>query len=82
MTTPPAEQGFDLGNRYLSEVPSELTTTKVRTPQGQRLAVTLRTTSATVTVFIDRATVRAWSDHLSTEHGGMTDLILPGQDPG
>jgi len=68
---------FDMGNPYLSSVESELTTSLVNTPAGQQAAVTLRTTSATVTVFLEKATLKAWAAQLANTETAMTGLILP-----
>jgi hypothetical protein len=43
--TPPQVPPVDPGNQLLSEVPALLTTAIVNTPQGQRLAATIRTAS-------------------------------------
>ena len=55
MTTPAAPAPpppFDTGNTLLGEQPAQLVTAAVQTPAGQRLALTVRTPSATVTVFL------------------------------
>lgn len=81
MSTPngktPAAPVFDVGNILLSDGPAQLTTAPVSTPGGQRLAVTVRTGSTTVTVFLAKDDVKNWRDQLSTEHGKMTGLIIP-----
>lgn len=57
----------DPGNGLLSEVPAQLTTALVDTPHGQRLAVTIRTTSATVTVFLGSSDARLWAQQLTKD---------------
>lgn len=81
MTTPAngaAPPPMDPGNRYISEVPAELTCGVANTPGGQRVMLTIRTTSATLTVFLDKPTAERWRDILSNELNSMSGLILPG----
>ena len=54
----------DPGNEYLGPGPAELSTTKIRTPEGDRLVVTLRNTGCTATVFLARAEAVAWGKQL------------------
>jgi hypothetical protein len=56
--TPPV----DVGNRLLGECAAELQTGLVKTPRGERMTVTIRTPSTTVTVFLDQPTGQQWSD--------------------
>lgn len=73
------EQFFlDPGNPFMAEYPAGLTTRAVNTPGGQRLAVTLRVGSATVTAFLAKDDVARWRDQLGAEHGRMNGLLLPG----
>lgn len=78
---PVVEQGtaapFDPTNRLLSETPAEMTVGLVQTQGGQRLAVTIRTASTTVTVFPDRAVADAWRGMLATALSQMNGLIIP-----
>lgn len=67
----------DTGNQLLSDGPAQLTTAIMDTPAGQRLALTLRTGSTTVTVFLVKDDVGTWRDQLASEHGKMNGLILP-----
>lgn len=73
-TVPP----FDSGNALLSIVPSQLTTSVQETPAGQRLAVTVRTVDATLTVFLDRDEVDNWTHALRMGRDQMHGLIVPG----
>lgn len=59
MTTP-QPPGFDPGNPLLGEAPAQLTTSLVPTAVGQRMALTVRTQSTTVTVFLSQEDARAW----------------------
>lgn len=81
MSTPnghtPAAPVFDTGNQLLTDGPAQLVTAPVPTPGGQRLALTVRTGSTTVTVFLAKDDVANWRDQLAAEHGKMTGLILP-----
>jgi hypothetical protein len=69
---PPA----DPGNQLLCEQPAQLTTSLVLTPVGQRLAVTIRTTSATITVFLRGKDAKAWAAQLTRDAAGMSDAGL------
>jgi hypothetical protein len=81
MSTPngraPAAPVFDTGNQLLTDGPAQLVTAPIPTPAGQRLALTVRTGSTTVTVFLTKADVANWRDQLATEHGKMNGLIIP-----
>jgi hypothetical protein len=63
----------DPGNGLLGEVPAQLTTALVETPRGQRLALTIRTTSATLTVFLGAADAKLWAAQLTREA-----VLVPG----
>lgn len=78
VTTPAPPAPFDAGNPLLGEQPAQLATALVQTPAGQRLAVTVRTPSATVTVFLAGADARAWAARLTTDSGAMsvTGLVI------
>jgi hypothetical protein len=68
---------FDAGNRLLDEVPAELTTTIMNGPGGQRLAVTVRTPSTTVTVLLAKDWAERWRDQIASAIASMSGLILP-----
>ena len=59
--TPDPSQLVDAGNGLLAETPANLTTALVETPQGQRLALTIRTASTTLTVLLGAADARTWA---------------------
>ncbi len=63
MTTPAAP--FDTGNSLLGEVPAQLATALIDTPAGQRMALTIRTASATLTVLLSAEDGRAWGANIT-----------------
>jgi hypothetical protein len=69
-TAPPAP--FDTGNQLLSEQPAQLSTAIIDTPAGQRLATTIRTTSATLTVLLAGKDARAWAVALTRAAESMS----------
>lgn len=78
MTIPaaPPPAPFDAGNPLLAEQPAQLVTALVQTPLGQRLATTIRTPSATVTVFLAGIDAKAWAARLTTDSAGMSEAGL------
>jgi hypothetical protein len=84
MTTPPSPAPpaapFDTGNPLLGEQPAQMATALVQTPAGQRLALTVRTPSATVTVFLTGPDARAWAARLTADSASMsvTGLVVAG----
>lgn len=68
---------FDTGNQLFAEVPAELTTTVVNGPGGQRLAVTIRTASTTLTVLLEKDWASRWRDQFASAVASMNGLILP-----
>lgn len=69
---PPA----DPGNVLLTEVPSELSTTVIDTPNGQRLMVTVRTPSTTLTLFLQKQMGESWIEVIQTSVDQMTSLTI------
>lgn len=67
---------FDTGNGLLNPTDCVMAVTAVKGPQGERLAVTLRTASTTMTVFLDKASADNWASTLKTAASKMTNLIL------
>ena len=63
---------FDPGNQLLAETPSFLTTTLADTPAGQRLMVTVRTTSATTTVLLNGPDAKKWAAQLTAAAANMS----------
>ncbi len=79
MTTPPVSP-FDQGNPLLAETPSQMTTVLLDTPAGQRLALTIRTPSATMTVLLAGKNAREWAAMLTRTADTMSasGLIVAG----
>ena len=65
---PPA----DPGNQLLSISPAQMTTAKVPTPDGERLMLTIRTTSTTMTVFLTGGDAKTWAAQLAREAANMS----------
>ena len=71
MTTPPAYAPVDMSNYLLDGGPAVLTTSVVDTTGGQRLALTIRTTSTTLTVMLGALELRAWAAQLARDAARM-----------
>jgi hypothetical protein len=67
---------FDEGNKLLGELPAQLTTDVIDTAAGQRLVLTVRTPTTTLTVFLRGADAKAWAKQLSSESAVMPDSGL------
>jgi hypothetical protein len=67
----------DAGNQFLGEYPAELVTGKVQGPQGERLAMTIRSGPATVTVMLGRDAAMAWAAQLEAGAASLTTLVMP-----
>ncbi len=79
MTTPqPAP--LDTGNQLLTQTPAQLTTTLVQTPAGQQMALTIRTASTTLTVFLAKADGETWAANIKRTVDAMSGagLIVAG----
>lgn len=81
MTMPPpgipqAPPPFDAGNPLLSEQPAQLITAAMQTPAGQRLVLTIRTPSATVTVLLPGQDAKTWAAKLTETAEGMSSAGL------
>jgi len=75
---------FDAGNGLLGEQPALLTTSIIDTPAGQRLAMTVRTPSATLTVFLHGPDAKAWAGQLGRDAARMSGaglIVANGQIP-
>jgi hypothetical protein len=79
MTTPQPIPAVDPANQLLAEVPSQLTTAIVDTPLGQRLVLTIRTASTTVSVLLNGADAKTWSGQISRDAAMMSaaGLVVP-----
>ena len=57
----------DPGNKLLTERPAQVLTALIETPAtGQRLAVTIRTETTTLTVQLSAADAKAWAAQISS----------------
>jgi len=82
---PPPQQGpppVDPGNGLLAETPAQLSCALIDTPNGQRLALTIRTTSTTLTLLMGHADARAWGAQLGDMAGRMSKSGLVVATPG
>lgn len=66
----------DAGNTLLGEVPSTFTTSLVDTPAGQRLLLTVRTASTTLTVLLNGPDAKAWAANFSAQASKMSSSGL------
>lgn len=64
MTTP-GPPPVDQGNQLLAEGPSQITTALIPTPAGQRMVLTVRTASATVTVLLGKQDAETWAANIA-----------------
>lgn len=76
--TQPAPPPFDTGNPLLGETPTQMSTSLVDTPHGQRMALTIRTASTTLTVLLGRDDATLWGSNISQTAQQMSGLILAG----
>ncbi|MDX3759338.1 hypothetical protein [Streptomyces sp. AK02-04a] len=76
--TQEAPPPVDPGNAMLAETPAQMTCALVDTPRGQRMAMTVRTASTTLTVLLARDDARAWGQQISNGAEQMSGLILAG----
>jgi hypothetical protein len=67
---------LDEGNKLLGELPALLTTDVIGTSAGQRLVLTIRTPTTTLTVFLRGADAKIWAHQLSSEAAVMSDSGL------
>jgi hypothetical protein len=67
---------FDKGNKLLGELPAQLTTDIIDTAAGQRLVLTVRTPTTTLTVFLQGADAKNWARQLTAESGKMSSTGL------
>ena len=68
---------IDTGNQLLSEVPATFSATPVNGPGGQRLALTIRTASTTLTILLIKDDAGRWRDVMTEGIGKMSGLIVP-----
>jgi hypothetical protein len=77
MSTPQQPIPYDPGNALLGPQPAEMTLSLVNTPAGQQMAMTIRTSTTTLTVFLAKDSGEQWRDQLSAMLAQMNGLILP-----
>jgi hypothetical protein len=77
VTTPqPPEIPVDQANPLLSETPARLVTALLETPHGQRLALTIRTPSTTLTVLLQPGDAKTWAQLLTGAAAQMSQSGL------
>lgn len=75
--TSPVPQFIDAGNELLAQVPARLDTGTIDVPGAGKLGVlTLRTTSATVTVFLGAEDLRSWGALLTSLAGQVGGIAM------
>lgn len=67
---------IDQGNPILNEGPAVFQCTPVTTAGGQRLAMTIRTPTTTMTILLMKDDASSWRDTLTEGIGKMSGLIL------
>lgn len=75
MTAPQAPP-CDPGNTLLAESPALFTVSLADTPAGQRLLVTIRTASTTLTVLLNGSDAKAWAANFSAQAAKMSSSGL------
>jgi hypothetical protein len=81
---PSAPPPLDPGNALLAETGAQLSTALVQTPAGQRMVLTVRTSSATLSVFLQAGDAKTWAAQISKVAGQMSTagLIIANGHPG
>lgn len=70
--TAPQVPPVDPGNQLLAEVPALFTTAVLNTPNGQRMALTIRTASTTLTVMLQGPDARNWAKQFTATAESMS----------
>ena len=78
----PQPAPVDTGNGLLGETPAQVTTALMQTPHGQRLALTIRTASTTLTVLLGAEDARTWGAHITSAADQMSSAGLIVARPG
>lgn len=73
MTEP---QLVDTSNPHLAQTPATLTTGSVRTEQGQLAVFTIRTPSATLTVFLGQQDADTWAKAFRKQADSLSGLAV------
>lgn len=79
MTTPlppGPEVPVDTANQLLGETPARFLTSLIETAAGQRLALTIRTSSTTLTVLLGAADAKTWAALFSGAAAAMSQSGL------
>lgn len=75
----PVAAPVDTGNPILATGPALLSTSFVDIPgAGKRLVATIRTSSATVSVFLDAEQAQQWAFTFGSQSAKMPRLVVPG----
>lgn len=69
---------IDVGNQLLGGVPAQLTVSEQMTPSGKAAALTIRTPSTTLTVFLAREELADWAGTMQRTADQMGGLMLIG----
>jgi hypothetical protein len=78
----PQPQPLDPGNTLFAETPAALTVALMQTKEGQRLLVTTRTASTTLSVLLSAADAKTWASLLSGTADQMSTSGLIVAAPG
>lgn len=70
---------MDPGNRLLADTPSILSVTPANGPTGSKLMLTIRTSSTTLTVLLEKPLAQEWAANINAGCAMMSGIILPGQ---
>lgn len=83
MTTPTAPRPIEVppvdpGNQLLADHGAQIACAPVDTSAGQRLALTIRTPSTTLTVFLQKQDAENWAAMIAQAALSVSGLIVPG----
>jgi hypothetical protein len=78
----PGPSPFDAANELLAEVPANLMLSMIQTPPGQRMTLTIRTATTTLTVVLTKEKAAEWGQLISGQAGLMTGSGLFVAGPG
>ncbi len=77
-TAQPGPEVLDIGNQLLAPGPSLLNVTTATMPGGSKILIaTIRTDSATLTVWLTRPEAETWRDALDAKITKMGTLLAP-----
>ena len=78
----PEPQPVDPSNPLLGEVPAALSLTLAETPKGQRMVLTIRTASTTLSLFLAPADAKTWGAQIKAMADQMSASGLIVAAPG